>query len=428
MVQELYKKYLENPIVTTDSRSVPVGSLFFALKGDNFDGNRFAKGALEAGASVAIIDDPNYCTDGCVLVDNVLKTLQQLANYHRKKLQAKIIGITGSNGKTTTKELLAAVLSMKYNVYATKGNLNNHIGVPLTLLSLPKQTEIAIIEMGANHPGDIKELVDIAEPDFGLITNIGRAHLGGFGSFEGVVNTKAELYEFIARNKGNVFYNDSNSILKELIGKFNLEHNSIAYSSICSNFEITHRADNPFLSLGITVENKTFDINTSLVGDYNKENVLASFTVGRFFDVSTDKIKEAIEQYTPTNIRSQFLRTDNNIVILDAYNANPSSMEAAIRNFYEMNSPNKKLILGEMLELGEYTIDEHRKIVDLLVDLKFRDVVLVGYGFMQTKGDYTYFDNVEACLEYLKKQPVDNATILLKGSRGVRLEKLMDVL
>ncbi|HOZ15943.1 MAG TPA: UDP-N-acetylmuramoyl-tripeptide--D-alanyl-D-alanine ligase [Tenuifilaceae bacterium] len=428
MLENLYQHFIKHPIVTTDSRHVPQGSIFFALKGDNFDGNKFAQSALELGASMAVIDNPEYLSEGCFLVDNVLRTLQSLANYHRRKLGIKIIGITGSNGKTTTKELLAAVLSMKYNVYATKGNLNNHIGVPLTLLSLTSNNDLAIVEMGANHPGDIKELAEIAEPNYGLITNIGRAHLGGFGSFEGVISTKAELYGFIEKGGDKVFYNQTNSIINDLIVRYHLEKRSVAYSSFCSSYDIIREMGNPFLALKVKLDDETILVQSNLVGDYNAENLLAAITVGRYFDVDITAIKNAIESYTPTNNRSQFLKTDKNTVIMDAYNANPSSMDAAIRNFASLNSFNKKVIIGEMLELGEYSEVEHKRIVELLVSLGFQDVFLVGDGFRSVHDKYLFFSNSDECMDYLKNHSISGCTILLKGSRGVRLEKLMELL
>lgn len=428
MLEKLYEHFIQNPKVTTDSRNVPLGSIFFALKGDNFDGNKFAKSAIDSGASLAVIDNPEYLSEGCLLVDDALKVLQSLANYHRRKLGINIIGITGSNGKTTTKELLAAVLSMKYNVYATKGNLNNHIGVPLTLLSLSSDNDMAIVEMGANHPGDIKELAEIAEPNFGLITNIGKAHLGGFGSFEGVINTKSELYGFIEKKGDKVFYNQSNPILSELITRYHLNKRSIAYSSICNLQEIIHKDVNPLLSVKVEVEGVAISIQSNLVGDYNTENLLAAITIGRYFEVETSAIIRAIEDYIPTNNRSQFIKTSKNTVIMDAYNANPSSMDAAIRNFAAASFVNKKVIIGEMLELGDYSEDEHSRIVDLLEALGFKHVMLVGDGFRGVSRQYLFFANSDECLDYLKHSSFDNCTILLKGSRGVRLERLMELL
>ena len=424
----LYKKFLENPFISTDSRNIPLGAIFFALKGDNFDGNKFAQKALDAGASMAVIDNPEYLSDGCFLVDNTLNALQRLANHHRKMLGINIIGITGSNGKTTTKELLAAVLATKYNVYATKGNFNNHIGVPLTLLSLTEKNDIAIVEMGANHPGDIKELAEIAEPNYGLITNIGRAHLGGFGSFEGVINTKAELYSFIAGTGGKVFFNQDNPILCNLLHLHRLEERSVSYGSICKSHQILSNEDNPFLAMSLATDSGTINVHSSLVGDYNAENLLAAFAVGLYFNVSLDDTKAAIESYVPSNNRSQFLKTKTNTVIMDAYNANPSSMEASIRNFARLDSPNKRVILGEMLELGHYAMAEHKKIVDLLMELHVTNALLVGEEFRAVCANFDFFPDSDRCSDYLTENPMTGCTILLKGSRGVRLEKLMSIL
>lgn len=428
MMELLYQKFLENPIISTDSRNITLGAIFFALKGDNFDGNKFAQKALETGASVAVIDNPDFLSDGCILVDNTLNALQSLARHHRKMLGIRIIGITGSNGKTTTKELLAAVLASKYNVYATKGNLNNHIGVPLTLLSLTDKNDIAIVEMGANHPGDIKELAEIAEPNFGLITNIGRAHLGGFGSFEGVISTKAELYRFIAETGGKVFFNQENPILSNLIHQYRMEERGISYDSICKTHQIVRNDGDPFLAMSVVTHSGTINVQSSLVGDYNAENLLAAFAVGSYFNVPLDDIKAAIENYVPSNNRSQFLKTETNTIIMDAYNANPSSMEASIRNFARLDSPNKRVILGEMLELGQYAMAEHKKIVDLLIELNLTQALLVGDEFRTVCGDFEFFPDSDSCVDYLTKSPMKGCTVLLKGSRGVRLEKLMSIL
>lgn len=428
MIENLYKLFLQNRIVTTDSRNITPGSIFFALKGENFDGNKFAKSALEAGASIAVIDNADYYSEGCIIVDDSLSSLQKLSNYHRRKLGLKIIGITGSNGKTTTKELLSAVLSMKYNVYATKGNLNNHIGVPLTLLSLTSQTEIAIVEMGANHPGDIKQLVEIAEPNFGLITNIGRAHLGGFGSFDGVINTKAELFDFITIHGDKVFFNQSNSIINELVSNRNLQNKSISYDSFCSEYRIKRQSGNPYLNVTVKLKETLLELQTKLVGDYNLENVIAAVTVGKYFDVSNEDLKIALQEYTPTNNRSQYVKTPTNTVIMDAYNANPSSMEAALRNFSMLETSSKMVIIGEMLELGDYSLVEHQKIVNLIIELGFENVFLIGNGFKKVSKHFNFFEDSTDAREYLSANSVNNFTILLKGSRGVRLEKLMDVL
>lgn len=429
MIEDIYCKFTRKPTVTTDSRNVPAGSIFFALQGKNVDGNRFAHDALRSGASWAVIDNAAYYTDGCILVDDALETLQSLANYHRKKLGVKVIGITGSNGKTTTKELLFSVLSAKYKVSATKGNLNNHIGVPLTLLSLTEDIDMAIVEMGANHPGDIRELVDIAEPNFGIITNIGRAHLGGFGSVEGVINTKSELYQYISEHDGVVFYNQNNPILDQLVQRFELRGRAIQYGDICRSVEIMNINQSPFLNLNIGISEKvnTLELRTSLVGNYNTENILAAITVGRYLGVNAEDIRKAIEGYVPTNSRSQLLKTPHNTIIVDAYNANPSSMEVAIRNFAGLASISRVAILGEMLELGPYSTDEHLKIVTLLKDFGIR-AILVGKGFDGIYDNFQYFEDAGECAKYLRLNPITNSAILLKGSRGVGLEKVLECL
>ncbi|HRX31493.1 MAG: UDP-N-acetylmuramoyl-tripeptide--D-alanyl-D-alanine ligase [Bacteroidales bacterium] len=429
-LSNLYRLFMQNGKVTTDSRTIEKGSIFFALKGENFNGNVFAKSALEKGAIAAVIDNPDYYAEGCVVVKDVLKSLQEFANYHRRQLvNTKVIGITGTNGKTTTKELINAVLSKKYKVFATKGNLNNHIGVPLTLLSLKSDIQFAIVEMGASHLGDIWELVSIAEPDYGIITNIGRAHLGGFGSFEGVVSTKSELYKYLSEKGGVVFFNQENPVLSQLSEKFEFGENAIRYDSICSNVEIVKKSQSPFLNLKLSIDTKKeIEINTSLVGDYNKENVLAAVTIGRYFDVDVNDIKNAVEKYVPTNSRSQFLKTAHNTVIVDAYNANPSSMEFSIRNFANVDGVNKVAILGEMLELGEYSEKEHSRVVQFLEDMGISNAILIGKSFSGLQNRFMFFINVDECFKYLSKSPMRNSLILLKGSRGVKLEKLMPLL
>lgn len=429
-LSNLYSLFMQNGKVTTDSRTIEKGSIFFALKGENFNGNVFAKSALEKGAIAAVIDNADYYAEGCVVVKDVLKSLQEFANYHRRQLvNTKVIGITGTNGKTTTKELINAVLSKKYNVFATKGNLNNHIGVPLTLLSLKSDIQFAIVEMGASHLGDIWELVNIAEPDYGIITNIGRAHLGGFGSFEGVVSTKSELYKYLSGKEGVIFFNQENPVLSQLSEKLEFGKNAIRYDSICSNVEVVKKNQNPFLNLKFSIDTKKkIEINTSLVGDYNKENVLAAVTIGRYFDVDVNDIKNAVEKYVPTNSRSQFLKTAHNTVIVDAYNANPSSMEFSIRNFANVDGVNKVAILGEMLELGEYSEKEHSRVVQLLEDMGISNAILIGKSFSGLQNKFMFFINVDECFKYLSKSPMRNSLILLKGSRGVKLEKLMPLL
>lgn len=382
--------------VSTDTRNLPKGCVFFALHGETFDGNNFAAQALEKGASLAIIDDPKaFIGPQTILVPNTLKALQSLAKAWRRELGLPIIGITGTNGKTTTKELTAAVLKTKYNLYYTQGNLNNSIGVPLTILSLTRQHELAIVEMGASHPGDIQELVEIAEPNCGLITNVGRAHLQGFGSFEGVKKTKSELYDFLAKHNGFCFRNLDNAHLAEMAG--NLQ--TIGYHT------------------------GTMLSGTNLVGDYNSENVQAAICVGEYFGVTRENAEKAIRDYVPTNNRSQLRQTDKNTIVIDAYNANPTSMQAAIQSF-----KGNCFILGDMLELGEYSHLEHQNIVNLLTEAKAENVFLIGKEFSATTAHFPVFENVIAFRTYLEEHPLTNKHILLKGSRGIKLEQILDIL
>jgi UDP-N-acetylmuramoyl-tripeptide--D-alanyl-D-alanine ligase len=386
----------ESLCVSTDTRNLPVGCVFFALHGANFDGNKFAKQALEQGAALAVIDNPEYALpDGTLLVPNTLVALQDLARAWRRELGLPIIGITGTNGKTTTKELLATVLSTKYNLHYTQGNLNNQIGVPLTLLQITRAHELAIVEMGASHPGDIKELVDIAEPNYGLITNVGRAHLEGFGSFEGVQQTKKELYDYLREHQGFIFRNMDNPYLAKMAGDLQ----TIPYTT------------------------GTMPNGTNLVGEYNAENVSAAICVGEYFGISREQALEAIRQYVPTNNRSQKMQTANNQLIVDAYNANPTSMQAAINAF-----KGDTYILGAMRELGEYSHLEHQNIVNMLAERKAEYVFLVGEEYMQTTSPYPVFETVEMLHKHLEEQPIKGKNILLKGSRSTKMEKLLDIL
>ena len=382
--------------VSTDTRHLPAGCVFFALHGERFDGNKFAKQALESGASLAVIDNPEYALpEGTLLVPNTLLALQDLARAWRRELGLPIIGITGTNGKTTTKELLATVLSTKYNIHYTQGNLNNQIGVPLTLLQITRAHEMVIVEMGASHPGDIKELVDIAEPNCGLITNVGRAHLEGFGSFEGVQQTKKELYDYLREHQGFIFRNTDNPYLAQMAGDLK----TVAYTT------------------------GTMPSGTNLVGEYNAENVSAAICVGEYFGLSREEALEAIRQYVPTNNRSQAMQTANNHLIVDAYNANPTSMRAAINAF-----KGDTYILGAMRELGEYSHLEHQNIVNMLAERKADNVFLVGEEYLQTTSPYPVFENVEQLHQYLHQQPLKGKNILLKGSRSTQMEKLLDIL
>ena len=426
-IEDLYKIYEQHPVVTTDSRNTPDGSIFFALKGESFDGNKFAQSALESGCSYAVVDEAEYAvSDKFILVDDVLRTLQQLAAYHRIAIGLPVVGITGTNGKTTTKELVSAVLSAKYNILYTKGNLNNHIGVPLTVLSITKEHQIAVVEMGASHPGDIKELVDIAAPNVGLITNVGRAHLAGFGSFEGVIKTKCELYDFLRESDSSVFVNLDNDILLEKsdgmnrIGYGLKDRSGLVWGSVMSN--------SPFLTMkfGVSGDDKEYVLETSLIGSYNAENVLAAVCVGTYFGVAPSQIKSAIESYQPTNSRSQYKKTDRNSLIIDAYNANPTSMAASINNFNEVTLPNKALILGEMRELGADSDAEHQKIIDMLENFGLTDVRLVGHCFDSAKTSFPRYADVDALIADLKANPVEGKTILVKGSNGNHLDKVVE--
>ena len=406
--------------VSTDTRNLPAGCVFFALHGERFDGNKFAKQALETGASVAVIDNPEYALpEGTLLVPNTLLALQDLARAWRRELGLPIIGITGTNGKTTTKELLATVLSTKYNLHYTQGNLNNQIGVPLTLLQITRAHELAIVEMGASHPGDIKELVDIAEPNYGLITNVGRAHLEGFGSFEGVQNTKRELYDYLVAHDGTIFRNADNPYLASM-------HDSALSSLPISNSPQSGRpiaADAASNSRLVAYATGTMPSGTHLVGEYNAENVSAAICVGEYFGVSREQALETIRQYVPTNNRSQSMQTANNQLIVDAYNANPTSMQAAINAF-----KGDTYILGAMRELGEYSHLEHQNVVNMLAERKAETVFLVGEEYLQTTSPYPVFENVEQLHKHLEEQPLKGKNILLKGSRSTQMEKLLDIL
>ena len=386
----------ESLCVSTDTRHLPAGCVFFALHGATFDGNTFAAQALEQGAFVAVIDNPDYAIEGkTILVPDTLLALQELAREWRRTLNIPIIAITGTNGKTTTKELTAAVLATRYKVHYTQGNLNNQIGVPLTLLQLTRAHEIAIIEMGASHPGDIKELVEIAEPTCGLITNVGRAHLQGFGSFEGVMNTKAELYDYLRQHDGFIFRNTDNPYLAQMAG----ELQTMAYTT------------------------GTMPEQSHLVGAYNAENVSAAICVGTHFGIPYQQALEAVCAYEPSNKRSQLLQTARNTIVVDAYNANPTSMQAAINAF-----KGDTYILGEMRELGEYSHLEHQNIVNMLLERKADKVLLVGKEYKATTAPYPIYDDVQALCAALQAQPIQAAHILLKGSRGNKLEELLPYL
>jgi UDP-N-acetylmuramoyl-tripeptide--D-alanyl-D-alanine ligase len=428
---ELYSLFQKNRSVTTDSRSATMGTIFFALKGDNFNGNQFAETAIKQGCSYAVIDEEKYYeNENCILVNDSLVALQELAKYHREKLNIPFIAITGSNGKTTTKEFIKSVLSKKHKVLATSGNLNNHIGVPLTILSITSEIEIAIIEMGANHIGEISFLCDISQPDYGVITNIGRAHIGEFGSFEAIVKAKTELYQFLRKKGGKIFVNSSNQLL--LSNSEGIE--KITYGSSPKIFCSCQLVEaNPFLH----VEYENEIITSQLIGKYNFENIVAAICIGKYFGVGVKQMKEAIEEYIPSNNRSQIVHTKTNTLILDAYNANPSSMCVAIENIHEMEGDNKWLILGDMRELGVFEIQEHKTILQLVVEKNFKNIILVGEVFLKAFSEMKspsfnplLFKNSDELVNRLKQDSLSKnpAIILIKGSRGIKLEKVVEFL
>lgn len=433
-IELIYEKYLQFPTVATDTRTVKAGSIFFALKGANFNGNEFAAQALASGAAYAVVDQIEFAiNEQYLLVDDVLKALQALANHHRKQLSIPFLGITGSNGKTTSKELINAVLAKKFQTLATFGNLNNHIGVPLTLLGINASHQFAIIEMGANHQKEIAELCEIAAPTYGLICNIGKAHLEGMGGFEGVKKTKKELYDYIESTSGTVFVNADDAITMELSAALN---NKIYFGSNSESLlsgSIQSLA--PMLCVAITFKKsaQTHIVQTQLVGDYNLANILAAAGIGEYFKVPEQEIVAAIAGYTPTNNRSQIMQTANNELIMDAYNANPSSMFAAVNNFQQLPAPNKYLILGDMFELGEESIAEHQAIVSLVAALKFEKVIFVGKDFYQAAAEnkiasFQFFESTANASDYLLENSISAHTILIKGSRGMKLESLLPLL
>lgn len=414
-IKELHKIFLKSSGVTTDSRQIELNSIFFALKGDNFDGNKYAKSAIDKGASFAVVDNQAYClNEKYILVDDVLSCLQELSKYHRKQLNCPVLGITGTNGKTTTKELITAVIEKKFRTVATKGNFNNHIGVPLTLLRAKLDTEFLIVEMGANHIHEIEFLCGLAQIDFGIITNIGKAHLEGFGSVEGVIKAKKELYDHIDINDGTLFVNANDKLLKSI---------SENTDRILYNINEQEQSNSPFAEV---IYNGSL-ISSQLIGDYNRTNILAACEIGRYFGVSLEKTKEAIESYTPSNNRSQLLETNRNTIVLDAYNANPSSMTEAIKAFQKVNHKKKLLILGDMLELGENSLVEHQSIIDELSQDN-QKVILVGQEFNKCQHNFVHFFNSEDALVWIEENQIEDMFILLKGSRGIKLEILKDAL
>jgi UDP-N-acetylmuramoyl-tripeptide--D-alanyl-D-alanine ligase len=428
----LYPAFLKFPKICTDTRKIESGSIFFALSGPSFNGNQFAEQALQGGCAMAVVDQQEYAKDDrYILVDDTLKALQDLAQHHRRQLKCTVIGITGSNGKTTSKELLSSVLKKKFKTIATIGNLNNHIGVPLTLLSIPEDTEIAVIEMGASKQGDIKELVEIAEPNYGYITNIGKAHLEGMGGYEGVVKTKTEMYDFVRSHHGKVFVNTNHAVFvdrsagMEVItfgdGTGNYVQGKFLDSDPYVRFQ-WGKADNGGVESNPITE-------TCLMGFYNYENLLAAATVGLWFGVERKDIDDALSTYNPVNNRSEMMDTGKNLLIMDAYNANPTSMEAALKNLSGMNRQNKVAILGKMMELGPTWIEEHQKIAQIAIHSGTEAVFLVGnlYSEAGVQGATRIFQDVEEAAVYFKENPLREKCILVKGSRSNRLETLKDL-
>jgi len=424
-IEELYKIYQQYPSVQTDTRKLKPGDIFFALKGDNFNGNAFAKQALEAGAAYAVIDEKENEVPGkTVLVENVLFSLQELAKHHRQQFTIPFIAITGSNGKTTTKELIHSVLSTTYKTYTTEGNLNNHIGIPLTILKIKNDAEMAVIEMGANHLKEIEGYCKYALPTHGLITNCGKAHLEGFGSEENVRKAKGELFDHLRTlTHGHAFVMWDYQYLREMskgisgIIKYGTEENDHVIGNVFLN--------DPFLQVKITQGLENTIISTQLIGEYNLPNVLAAVTVGKFFEVPEDKIRSAIENYTPSNSRSQLIQKGTNKIILDAYNANPSSMKLAIENFAKLHAGNKILALGAMAELGVESLEEHKAIVKLIRQYKWKDVILVGGDFLKIDHPYISFSNSDEAKQWYMQQQFENSSILVKGSRSMQMEKLI---
>jgi len=423
-IEQLYQIYLGNPSVQTDTRKLKQGDIFFALSGPNFNGNRFALSALEAGASYAIVDEDVETKDERIIkVDNALDTLQQLAKHHREQFHIPFIAITGSNGKTTTKELVSTVLATHLKTYTTQGNLNNHIGIPLTLLQIKKDAEIAVIEMGANHQKEIEGYCKYAEPTHGIITNCGKAHLEGFGGIEGVKKGKGELFDYLRSNNGTAFIFKDFEYLQEMSAGI---HNVITYGTAESFVTGKAVPADTFLQVQITNAEKPVIIKTQLVGDYNLPNVLCAVAVGKTFGVPFQKIVEAIEGYVPSNSRSQMMVKGSNHIILDAYNANPSSMKVAIENMVKINADIKVLMLGGMMELGAESLDEHQKLVDLIKTYSWDKVILVGGDFAKVTHPYIYFNNSTEAAEWFKQQDLQDSYILIKGSRSMKMEKILE--
>lgn len=427
--EQLYNLFKESKGVSTDSRTIRKGEMFFALWGNNFNGNLYAAEAIEKGASCAIVDDPLYETNKTILVDDCLFELQALASHHRKELKVPVLAITGTDGKTTTKELIAAIMSKKMKVHFTKGNLNNHIGVPLTLLSAPAGVQLMIVEMGANHIGEIRTLCLIAKPDYGIITNIGNAHIEGFGTFEGVVKAKTEMYEYLRKVNGIALYNDKNHLLTEKI--FRMVNRAVPYSDPTGTDLLIEIVESGMiLTLSAEYQHKKYTLKTNLFGKYNLENVKAAVATSLFLGAEMSDIVKAVEKYAPGNNRSQVKITNNNTLICDSYNANPDSMRKAIESFAEIKNGRKLMILGDMLELGDKSNDEHLNILRTMNTYGIDEVLLVGPVFGSVSGGFGYksFRNTDKLREYISGNPLKGYHILIKGSNGIMLEKIYDLL
>jgi UDP-N-acetylmuramoyl-tripeptide--D-alanyl-D-alanine ligase len=432
-LEQLYAIFQQHPVVSTDTRKLPQGCLFFALKGEHFDGNAFAAQALENGAAFAVVDDPRVAiSDRFLLTPDALETLQQLANHHRRQFDIPVVAIGGSNGKTTTKELTAAVLSKQYPCHYTKGNLNNHIGVPLTLLQMPSGTEIAVIEMGTNQAGDIEQLCNIVAPTHGLLTNIGKEHLEGFGSLSGVKKAEGELYRYLGKNKGWIFLNTSEKYLPAMcrnnVRKI-IYHQAERFDPNDGRIEVRLEEVAPYVRASFLADDgNLIEINSQLIGNHNFNNIMTAIALGIYFKVSAAKIKEAIEHYVPANNRSQVLRLETNIILLDAYNANPSSMTPALKTLKAMPARRRIAIMGDMLELGQASDAEHQAMVNLAARCKFDQVILVGPEFGKTRHagpNFRHFTDAAAAKTWWQQQHLEHAAVLLKGSRGMKLETIL---
>jgi UDP-N-acetylmuramoyl-tripeptide--D-alanyl-D-alanine ligase len=424
-IEQLYQLFLQYPSIQTDTRKLKQGDIFFALKGPNFNANQFASHALASGAAYVVIDEqPAEMNDRFILVEDVITTLQELAKYHRQQFNIPFIGITGSNGKTTTKELVSTVLATHYKTYTTEGNLNNHIGIPLTLLRVQKDAEMAVIEMGANHQKEIESYCTYVLPTHGIITNCGKAHLEGFGGMEGVRKGKGELFDYLKNNNGTAIIFSDYDYLQEMSKGIS---NIFSYGTREADVTGEAIASEPFLQVKLTSGIDLEQVNTNLVGEYNLPNVLCAVAIGKFFNVPGEKIKSAIENYTPSNSRSQMIENGSNHIILDAYNANPSSMKAAIENFAKINASKKVLMLGAMMELGEESISEHESIVQLLQQYSWSNVVLVGGDYAKLSHPFTFFTDAGKAKEWFQQQQFSNSYILIKGSRSMKMEKVLEI-